>query len=189
MTRIAALATLLLVSVGCQASDPPPDRAPDEVALSATDTDGKAQDIDALLEQGETVALVFWQTWCESCKDEAPTIQAAAKSEVGQIHFVGVIPGKTGTVNEEEVAQTRKAWGYEFPQVRDSDMTWTHALGVKGTPTIVVLGKGRKVLYHEHRPPSDWSKFVEVKQDESGAPAKPECKDGVCPLPGGFDNP
>jgi len=177
--------TLLTLLFGCQSGGAPssrPERISTEVRLSAQDRGGATQDIDAALARGERVALVFWQTWCESCQDEAPGIAAAVEAEGSRIRFVGVVPGSRETVKEEEVSATAKAWGYTFPQVRDHDLAWSRALGVRGTPTIVVLGEGREVLYREHRPPANWSAFAGPALMGTKDPGL-ECEDGVCPLP------
>jgi len=192
---MAACALALALS-GCAADGARPEPVPGEVSLDREDTDGKRHDLEGALARGETVAFVFWQTWCESCAEEAPLIKAAAAQEQGKIHFVGVVPGKAETVDEAEVEQVRARWGYDFPQLRDADMSLTKALGVKGTPTIVVLGSERTVLYHAHRPPADWASLrgksfaasdepgAELSQpDLGGQGAGAECKDGVCPLP------
>ncbi len=187
MIALRALPFVLLpLLFGCQSSgaakSAPPEQISAEVSLSAQDRAGTVQDLDAALARGERVALVFWQTWCESCREEAPAIAAAAAAQGGRIRFVGVVPGSRETVKEEEVSATAEAWGYSFPQVRDYDLAWSKALGVRGTPTIVVLGQGREVLYREHRPPADWSAFAGLAL-EAKAHSDPECEGGVCPLP------
>ena len=197
-TWTLAACALALALCGCAGGGATPEPVASEVSLQREDTEGERHDLDGALARGETVAFVFWQTWCESCAEEAPAIKAAAAQEQGKIHFVGVIPGKAETVDEAEVAQVRARWGYDFPQLRDTDMSLTKALGVKGTPTIVVLGSERTVLYHAHRPPADWASLrgasFAASSDESGKDlSQPdlggqdsqgaECKDGVCPLP------
>lgn len=196
-TWTLAACALALALTGCAGDGEGPEPVPSEVSLQVSDTDGRAHDLDGALARGETVAFVFWQTWCESCAEEAPLIKAAAAQEQGKIHFVGVVPGKAETVDEAEVATVRARWGYDFPQLRDADMSLTKALGVKGTPTIVVLGSERTVLYHAHRPPAEWASLrgqsFTVSDEASEAdstqpklgegPQGDECKDGVCPLP------
>lgn len=189
LLSLSFAAGLSLALLGCQSSAAPaPEPLPAEVELALTQTDGSSLDIDAALARGETVALVFWQTWCPSCREEAPQIAAAAQAEGERIRFVSVVPGKTGTVDEAKVEETRAAWGYQgFPLVRDADLSLSRSLEVRGTPTIVVLGKGRRVLYRDHRPPADWATLRGAPAGEgAGQPGgAAECEDGVCPLPAG----
>lgn len=196
-------AGLLALSAGCASgggTSPDGGAATASAPLQVTDMDGASYDLDAALARGETVALVFWQVWCESCKAEAPKIAAAAAEHGKRIRFVGVVPGRDDTVDDGEVCETQASWHYEFPQVRDRDMSLTKRFGVKGTPTILVLGKDREVLFNAHRAPADWA-TLEGTPIASAAPTGPanpyaeipgmpsaggpagECHDGVCPLP------
>lgn len=172
-SRAAALVLVTVLGLGaCAAPQPAPARAD----LKVVDLAGETHDLDAALARGEAVALVFWQTWCTSCAGEAPAIVEARQRHGERLRFVGVVPGRDADVDDAEVARVRDAWGYDFPQVRDRDLSLTRRFGVTGTPTIVVLGPGSAVRYTGHRPPDDWKAL-------EGAPIS--CEGGVCPLPGG----
>lgn len=148
----------VVLQAGCAGA--PPEKPAGGEPLVVTDMAGVSHDLDAALARGETVALVFWQTWCGSCAREAPRLVEAVKEHGPKILFLGVVPGKPETVDEAEVRRVARRWGYEaFPQVRDRDLGLSQRLQVEGTPTIVVLGKERRVLYHAHRPPQDWASF------------------------------
>lgn len=128
--------------------------------LLLTDMEGRTHDVDALLRRDRPVALVFWQTWCESCIREAPGLAAAAREQDGRVEFFGVVPGTDEYVDDEEVRRTAAEMGLPYPQVRDRDLALTDRYGVQGTPTIVVLGAGGRILFQGHRPPGDWSAFA-----------------------------
>src|SRR5690606_35296254 len=66
----------IIFTLSACAAPPParPERVTGEAPLLAQDLAGSSLDIDAALARGERVALVFWQTWCSSCADEAPAI-------------------------------------------------------------------------------------------------------------------
>lgn len=186
-----ALWLSLALLAGCAAPRPGPAAGPGagDAPLAVTDLDGGRHDLEQALERGEHVALVFWQTWCASCREEAPAVAAAAREHGQGLRFVGVVPGRDDVVDDAEVRATIAAWGYGgFPQVRDRDLRLTRLLDVRGTPTIVVLARGRRVLYRGHRPPASWQAL------RGAAPAAPSpgasaagdaqgCEDGVCPLP------
>ena len=173
---LLALAPLFLLAA-C-ATSPTPSTPVQTSGLHLVDTDGHLQDLDAALARDEAVAFVVWQTWCHSCASEAPAIAEAARRHGDRLRFVGVIPGDPADVDLAEVVSVRSAWGYAFPQVRDPDLSLCARLGVKGTPTIVVLGRGGAVRYDGHRPPADWAALA-------GAPVAPvtSCEGGACPLP------
>jgi thiol-disulfide isomerase/thioredoxin len=151
-------ALLLLLGVAACQSAPTaaaPSHLPDDVSLAVTDMDGVERDLDATLAQGR-VALVFWQTWCASCREEAPHLIRAAREHTG-IEFVGVISGPDDAVDDNAVRKAAADWGLPYPQVRDRKLELTRGLGVTVTPTIVVLGAGREILYYGHQPPADWA--------------------------------
>jgi thiol-disulfide isomerase/thioredoxin len=159
MNRHPWLFLVLVIVAGCT-QEPPPDRPSAEVTapLTVLAMNGEELDLDATLAGGQTVALVFWQTWCGSCKGEAPEIVEAVRAHGSRIRFVGVVAGRDEDVDDAEVSEVATAWGYgAFPQVRDRDLAWSNRFGVRATPTIVVLGKGRRVLFNGHRAPESWT--------------------------------
>ena len=123
------------------------------------DMDGKEHHLRKITDSSKTVALVFWQTWCASCRKEAPSIVAAAKKYQPDIQFFGVVSGTDKFVNDDKVRKYTKRLGLFYPQVRDRDLAISNACKVKGTPTIVLLGKDLKPLYNAHRSPADWKKY------------------------------
>ena len=127
---------------------------------SVQDMAGQQLDIDATLASGKSVAFVFWQSWCGSCREEFPGLVAAAKSYQDGIEFVGVISGPEGMVDDDAVRAVVKQYGLSYRQVRDRDLSLTRRFEVTGTPTIVVVGKNQKTLYNAHHAPDDWSQYA-----------------------------
>ena len=160
MRSTVALALLLCaLASGCASSGTQP-AAPSRltgVSLALQDMEGKPLDLEAELKAGRKVAFVFWQTNCPSCQREAPRIVKAQAELREQITFVGVVPG--GAHNSvEKVRARRSEWGYEaFPQVLDETESFTQALKVNATPTVIVLGPGREILYRAHVAPKNWA--------------------------------
>ena len=180
--RLTSLTLVVVAFVGCASEQiqPSPSSAPLTVG-ELTSMDGRIHDVDAALDRGETVALIFWQTWCESCETEAPRISAAAADNAGTIRFLGVVPGRDAEVDAGEVRAVADTWGYAtFPHVRDRDQGLCERLGVSATPTILVLGQSGEVLYRGHRAPKDWRALQGVEFDPQSDGG---CEGGVCPLP------
>lgn len=167
MKSITVLPALVLLAA-CTASPEPRPGPPSEGQvlpegdLVVTDMGGTKHDLDDALARGESVALVFWRTGCGACQREAPGLVEAAKANAGKLEFVGVVPGRDAVIDDALVTKTAKEWGYEgaFPQVRDRQLELTRLLGVEATPTIVVLGPGRKLLYRRHVPPESWAAYA-----------------------------
>ena len=164
MRRLAPF--LFLLAAGCAATPEAPGasdalgvsvaRADLDPVLGVTALDGGALDLSADLEAGRSVALVFWQTWCASCKREAPELVAAARALGDDVRFVGVIPGVVDDEDVEKVRDTAEEWELPYAQVLDTDLALTRAFGVQRTPTIVVLGRGPRVLWRGTHAPDDW---------------------------------
>jgi thiol-disulfide isomerase/thioredoxin len=128
-------------------------------ALVLEDMDGTAHDVDAILAEGRNVTLVFWQTWCSSCKREAPHLVEAIETHRDAIAFFGVIAGPDRSVDEKKVRTTADTWGFEHPQVRDRDLALSHTYEAYGTPVIIVIGPEHEVLFRGHRLPKDWTPY------------------------------
>jgi len=124
------------------------------------DMDGDELDLGAELASGHPVALVFWQTWCSSCRREFPELVSAAERYGDSIRFVGVVSGPDDVVDDSAVRAVARQNGLPYPQVRDRDLSLTHRYEVTGTPTIVVVGPGRRTLYRGHETPEDWGEFT-----------------------------
>jgi thiol-disulfide isomerase/thioredoxin len=125
--------------------------------LVVTDMEGRTHDLEGALRGGQVVALIFWQTWCASCIEEAPRLAADARAHGDEILFLGVVPGPDDYVDDGEVEKMAAELGLPYPQVRDRDLALSQRFEVKGTPTIVVLGSGGRILFRGHRSPQDWS--------------------------------
>ncbi|MEQ8762785.1 MAG: TlpA disulfide reductase family protein [Planctomycetota bacterium] len=153
-----------------------------EGSLSLQTMDGRTLDLDRSLAAGHSVALIFWQTWCSSCKTEMPELNEAAHELEGQVDFVGVIPGPDDRVDDGEVLAVAGSYALVYPQVRDRDLSLTRRFGVQGTPTIVVIGPDRSILFDGHRSP-DWKTLTPVSHgDETTHADGADCQDGVCTI-------
>lgn len=129
------------------------------------DMDGTQHALDATLASGTPVVLVFWQTWCPSCKKEAPELAAAVARYGDRLRFFGVISGPDDAIDDDEVRRTARAWGYAHPQIRDRDLRLARRFEVTGTPVIVVVSEGGRVLYRGYRLPEDWSPYLGASGD------------------------
>lgn len=150
------------VSTACSSAE----RAPEVRASLPTkllrapmdDMAGRPVVIADELATGKKVALVFWQSWCSSCRREAPELVEASRKYPG-IEIIGVVPGPDEDVDEAELERTIRDLGLPYRSVRDRDLTLTRALDVTGTPTIVVLDATGRILYQGHTVP-EWESFL-----------------------------
>jgi protein-disulfide isomerase len=63
-------------------------------------------------------------------------------------------------VDEDALGAAIFELGLTYPQVRDRDLALTQLLGVKGTPTVIVLDPDGQVVYREHHVPADWQALL-----------------------------
>ena len=158
---------LLILCPGCGGNTPEERSVRDSnpalktpAGLKFQDMAGKSHDVDTLLRQGQSVALIFWQTWCKPCLREMPDLVKADRQYSPGLRFYGIIAGPDQDVDEARVKTIVGRFGVRYPQVRDRDLRLSKIFGVEGTPTIVILGAGGSVLYRGHRLPDNWAAFT-----------------------------
>ena len=158
---------LLILAPGCGGNAPEKRNTPNPSpagkasgGLGFKDMGGKLHDVDSVLGQGHSVALVFWQTWCKPCLREMPELVKADLQYSPRLSFYGIISGPDKDVDEARVKTIVGRFGVRYPQVRDRDLRLSKTFGVEGTPTIVILGSGGSVLYRGHRLPDNWAAFT-----------------------------
>lgn len=159
---LGVLAITAFLTVGCASNetrDPAPVASRVDRLPPLYDLDGNRFDLAAARAEGAPLALVFWQTWCESCANEAPDVVEAAMLNPS-MRFFGIVSGSDDYVDSGEVRATADAWRIPYPTLRDRDGSFASALGVRGTPMIVVLDGAGTVRYKSPRPPADWKAFA-----------------------------
>jgi cytochrome c biogenesis protein CcmG/thiol:disulfide interchange protein DsbE len=134
----AVVVTQLLVQKGA------PSRAPGESAppLALTDLGGRQLDVSKL--RGKVVAVNFWATWCQPCREEIPELARFWSENRGRcFELVGVAEESA----REDVAKLAGAMPY--PVVVDDRAEALTPWGVQGYPVTFVLdpdGKVRQVF-------------------------------------------
>jgi len=160
--RRGALAILLLAaSAPCVAAE----------SLELVDMNGGRHDAEALIAAGHPVVLIFWNTWCKSCKGEAPGLVRAVDEYGETLRFFGVISGPDRVIDDEKVRRVAREWGYSHPQIRDRDLALAKRFRIFGTPVVIVLGDGGRELYRGFRLPDNWGSFVPTPAAESNREA------------------
>ena len=123
------------------------------------DTKKKTHEIDRILSKGKYVTLVFWQTWCGACIAKQPNINEAYKEYESKISFFGIVSGSNSSSEKHKLQNAVAKYKIKYPQVIDHDYSILQKYGIIGTPTFVVLGKNREVIYKGHSLP-DWGSLI-----------------------------
>ncbi len=92
--------------------------------------------------RGKVVVLNFWGSWCDPCREEAPTLALVAKQyQPAGVVFLGVDERDT-TASAE--AFTRN-FGITYPSLSDPSqeiaLDFTAVVPLEGTPTTLVIDR------------------------------------------------
>jgi cytochrome c biogenesis protein CcmG, thiol:disulfide interchange protein DsbE len=91
--------------------------------------------------RGRPAAIVFWASWCEPCRQEAPGFARLARRLRGRASLVGVDwEDQRGAA----LAFVRR-YGWRFPVLRASGVPGGR-YGVVGLPTTLVLDRAGRIV-------------------------------------------
>jgi cytochrome c biogenesis protein CcmG/thiol:disulfide interchange protein DsbE len=115
------------------------------------DLSGKPFALNDYLGQ-KNLYLVFWATWCNSCRQEIPTL-IDTHNNVKEVVVVGVNPG----INDSLAKTKRYVEKYKIPYkiVYDETGVSAQAFGVAGVPMAILINKDGEVLYAGYPLPSE----------------------------------
>jgi cytochrome c biogenesis protein CcmG, thiol:disulfide interchange protein DsbE len=103
-------------------------------ALSLRDLGGREVTLAEL--RGRAVALNFWATWCQPCKEELPALAEAWREARGTcVTYVGV----TEETSRDDAAAEVARHGVLYPVVLDADGEVARAYGVTVLPRTVLI--------------------------------------------------
>ncbi len=133
----AAPRTLAAQDVGLEVGT----RAP---AAAVQTLDGRPADLAQYVGKGP-VLVEFWATWCPSCRELQPKIDAAARKYAGRVQFVTVAV----SVNQSPARVKAHVAKHRTPGVVlfDKSGAATGAYDVPATSYVLVLDKAGKVVY------------------------------------------
>jgi cytochrome c biogenesis protein CcmG, thiol:disulfide interchange protein DsbE len=116
--------------------------APEAPALTLPTLDGRTVDLRSL--RGRVVAVNFWATWCQPCRQELPDLVDIWKTRHGKCFDLLGVAGSSARVDTEKMAQE-----IPYPVLFDADGTAVDAWDVRGFPRTYVLdaaGRVRRVF-------------------------------------------
>jgi cytochrome c biogenesis protein CcmG/thiol:disulfide interchange protein DsbE len=91
--------------------------------------------------KGRPTLLVFWASWCEPCRHEAPAVERFVLSPAGSGRVVGVDWS-------DEAASARSfisKYHWSFSNLRDGEGSVGYAYGLTGLPTTFVIGADGRI--------------------------------------------
>lgn len=155
------LLCLALLPLACSLARPLPvgAAAPDFTLPLASDT---ARQITlSELNKDNPVLVIFWATWCPTCREEIPGINEVFDQKSAQgLRIVAVnVEEKRATVEE-----FIKNNSIRYPVVIDEKGIVTGLYGLSGLPVVVFLEKGGRILYYGYKLPEHLDQLLEQRR-------------------------
>ncbi len=153
MTPYHALTTLLLTLLFLffPATLPAVQEGQGLIPFAGTDLDGHPLDLRQSI-GSKAVLLVFWASWCPSCKSEVPKINELADKYRGRgMEFIAVNVGHNDSV-ERAKAFMRKTM-MRYPSYFDGSGKVREQYQVVGVPTIIIADKHGVVRFRNYMTP------------------------------------
>lgn len=123
--------------------------APD---ISLTDLSGKDLKLSGL--EGSVVFVNFWASWCQSCRDEMPSVQGLYNNFKGNDKFRMItILYKD---DSEKALSYLKENNFDLPLWIDRDGKAAVAYGLTGVPETFIIDK-KGILRKKVIGPADWN--------------------------------
>jgi cytochrome c biogenesis protein CcmG, thiol:disulfide interchange protein DsbE len=133
VAAIGALAGVALLDNGGAAAGKPLAELPREVLVPPRAT------LSSL--RGRPAAVVFWASWCEPCRQEAPAFAALSHRLHGRASLVGV----DWEDEHGDALAFVKRYGWRFPVLRASGVPGGR-YGIVGLPTTLILNPGGRIV-------------------------------------------
>lgn len=152
MSRAAILAAAAVLAIACSPGAKPPDVAIDVPRLEAASL---ADGLPVRIEAADGAVLVnVWATWCEPCRREMASLEAAHRTLASRgIRVVGVSVDQDVLLAREFVRRK----GLTFPNLSDPAQALVRdRLGVRRLPTTVAIGRDGRVIWRDESA-RDWS--------------------------------
>ncbi len=121
------------------------------ISFKGNDLNGHPFDLQQSI-GSKPVLLVFWASWCPSCKTEVPKInQLAEKFRSRGMEFIAVNVGFNDSV--ERAQAFVKKTGMSYPALFDSTGVIAGQYMLQGVPTIIIADKQGVIRFMNYATP------------------------------------
>jgi len=144
------LVGMLLTVLAVASEEPPPPALGQQVPVfELFDPGGEVHRLADCREP--VIVLNFWAFWCETWKAQLPQLKELAQKQQ-ELNFRLLVVSVDGQWSDNQ-RQTLREQRLPFAVLLDGQRTLGTALGVRRVPTVMVLGRDRKVTWlHEAYP-------------------------------------
>jgi thiol-disulfide isomerase/thioredoxin len=121
------------------------------IPFAGTDLEGNALDLKQSIGR-KPVLLVFWASWCPTCKTEVPKINQLSEKYRGRgMEFVAVNVGFNDSVERARAFMAKTQMRY--PAYFDGSSKVTEQYQLLGVPTILIADKNGVVRFRNFTTP------------------------------------
>lgn len=121
------------------------------IPFKGVDLDGQPIDLQQSI-GSKPVMLIFWASWCPSCKSEVPKInQLAAKYRSKGMEFIAINVGYNDSVERAQAFARKNEMHY--PAYFDGSGKVTEQYQLVGVPTIIIADKHGVVRFRNYMAP------------------------------------
>ena len=111
--------------------------------------DGSDFSLDTALGTKEVVLVQFWGSWCGPCLRELPHIEALAQEYRARgLAVLGLACDDTPDAARAAAERAKVTYPIAVDAARSAGLN--AQLGVRAFPTLLLIGEGRRVLWHSH---------------------------------------
>ncbi len=118
----------------------------------AKDLDGNTINLSQYIGKNP-IMLVFWASWCPSCKAEVPKVNALVEKYSSQgMKFFSINIGANDSVRR--ATKYAKKIGMNYPIIFDEQQEITNQYRIMGVPTIIIADSKGTIQYWNHGVPN-----------------------------------
>ncbi len=107
------------------------------------------------------VLLVFWATWCPSCREEMPEISKWQETKTAKGLKILAVDVEEARTDVEAFIKEKKI---KYPVLLDTEGKTANSYGLVGIPVVIYLEKGGEVLYYGFQLPQNIDALLERRR-------------------------
>ena len=121
------------------------------IPFKGYDLDGKPLNLGDRIGK-KPVLLVFWASWCPSCKAEVPKVNELARQYASRgMDFIGINIGENDTYKRAKLWASKH--GVSYPNYFDATGMVSQMYRLQGVPTVVVADSKGYIRFYGHDVP------------------------------------
>lgn len=97
------------------------------------------------------VLLNFWASWCMSCAQEIPQLEALKAKYGEQVTFIAINAGE----KENLIGRFVKKNKFSYLVVKDEDRIYSKSIGIDSLPVTIVVDEEMNIVYRGIVPPEE----------------------------------